>query len=69
MTLIYEDPRFGDRYEIEVDELFNFDSALRFMDGQIVDPIYYDRLTDISPVQRATIENLIRARQRYNLPK
>lgn len=69
MTHTYTDPRFGDLYVVECDELHNFIYALRYMDSDIVEPITYHRLTDISPQQRSAIEDLIQRKQRYNFPK
>lgn len=69
MTLSYEDSRFGDKYVIEVDERLNFESATRYVDGQPSEPIFYESIYDISPMQRAAIENLIRTKQRSNIPK
>lgn len=47
MTLIYDDVRYGDRYEIELSPCGDFLHALRFVDRIGRDPISYDRITDI----------------------
>lgn len=59
MTLIYDDERFGDRYEVEVDPLFNFLSAKRYVDGIGTDPLFYEFLSDINPFHRHHIEQLL----------
>lgn len=58
MTLTYDDERFGDRYEIELDTDLSFVSARRFVDGIGSDPIVYDSLSDINPYHRHHIEQL-----------
>lgn len=59
MNLTYYDDRYGDRYEIELDEDKRFVHARRFVDGIGNDPIVYDTLSDINPYHRHHIEQLI----------
>lgn len=58
--LRYYDERFGDTYEIYVDPTTGeFESAARSVEGIGRDPIYYDKLSELPPVARNAIENLI----------
>jgi hypothetical protein len=59
MTLVYDDPRFGDRYEIELAPNGVFLSALRFVEGIGRDPIFYDKLSSIPQPHQNTIHQLI----------
>lgn len=58
MTLTYDDDRFGDRYEIELDTNLEFVSARRHVDGIGSDPIIYDTLASINPYHRHHITEL-----------
>lgn len=63
-TLIYDDPRYGDRYEIELDPILGtFTFATRFVDGIGRDPLYYDKLGDIPAYHRHEIEQKIGQRK------
>lgn len=60
MYLRHYDERFGDLYEIYVDDTTgDFSGALRSLDGVGRNTIHYERLKDIPSVQRNAIENLI----------
>lgn len=58
-TLVYDDVRFGDRYEIELDEFGCFHAAMRYVDRLGADPIVYTRLADIPQPHRHQIEQRI----------
>lgn len=58
-TLTYDCPRFGDRYEIELDPSGSFAFATRFVDGIGRDPITYSTLSDIPTPHIQAIERLI----------
>lgn len=59
INLTYYDERFGDRYEIELDEFHDFVEALRFVEGVGRTPIPYYNLSHIPPFHQRAIEQLI----------
>lgn len=65
--IIYEDMRFGDRYEIELDVLGDFVHAMRYVDRVGSDPIVYDRLHDIPQPHQHAIEQKIWQKRRTSL--
>lgn len=58
MTLIYEDTRSDDRYEIYLIDR-EFDSAVRFIGLSGRDPIVYDSIESIPTPHRQEIEHRI----------
>lgn len=60
----YYDPRYGDTYEIYLDNDGNFQTAARSVEVIGRDVIYYDSLADIPPLHRNAIEQLIFERQK-----
>lgn len=60
----YYDPRYGDTYEVYLDHDGNFQTAARSVEAIGRDVIYYDSLSDIPPLHRNTIEQLILERQK-----
>ncbi len=60
MYLRHYDNRFGDTYEIYVnDQTGEFEGALRSMEGIGRSTIHYENLKEIPPVQRNAIEHMI----------
>jgi len=60
MYLRHYDNRFGDTYEIYInDQSGNFEGALRSLEGIGRSSIFYDNMSEIPPVQRNAIEHLI----------
>jgi len=59
MTLIHEDPRSGDRYEVEATDSGVFVSAVRHIDGVGRNPIIYERLAAVPQPAQNTIQHLI----------
>jgi len=59
MTLIYDDTRYGDRYEVELTPQGDFLYALRFVDRIGSDPIHYCHLREIPVAHQHQIANLI----------
>lgn len=59
VILVYDDPRFGDRYEIDLSDNGDFLSAVRFVDKIGRDPIVYDALSEIPQPHRNEIEQRI----------
>ena len=57
--LTYYDSRFGDTYEIHVDEDGEFESAYRFPDRIGFNPIVYDSIHEIPSFHRRAIEELL----------
>ena len=57
--LTYYDNRFGDTYEIHIDDDGEFESAYRFPDRIGFSPIIYDSITEIPTFHRRAIENLL----------
>lgn len=60
--LRYYDPRYGDTYEIYVDQTGKFHSACRSVEALGRDSIFYDTLEEIPPFHRAAIELMINER-------
>jgi hypothetical protein len=59
MYLKYYDNRFGDFYEVYLDDEGEFEMAVRSVGEIGRDTIYYDRLCDIPPSHRNQIEHAI----------
>jgi hypothetical protein len=57
--LSYYDSRFGDTYEIHIDEEGEFESAYRFPDRIGFSPIIYDSVSEIPSFHRRAIEDLL----------
>lgn len=61
ITITYTDSRFGDTFNIYVDEKSqDFIGAYRFVDRVGADPIEYFLLSEIPPIHRANVERQIR---------
>lgn len=63
-TLVYNDFRYGDRYEVELDDSGDFAFARRYPDNIGAHPVTYERLTDIPPFHRHEIEQRIWQKKR-----
>lgn len=59
MTLTYDDPRYGDRYEVELSPTGVFLSAVRFVEGIGRDPIVYDKLSHVPQPHQNELQHLI----------
>lgn len=59
MTLIHEDPRSGDRYEIDITDTGVFERAVRHVDGVGRNPLIYERLTAVPQPAQNAIQYLI----------
>lgn len=60
MNLVYDDSRFGDRYEVELSDTGVFLSALRFVDAiGSRDPIHYDKLCQVPQPHQNAIQQRI----------
>ncbi len=58
--LRYFDSRYGDLYEVyTTDGTGVFECALRSIGGDTGEKIYYTRLSELPPLHRSQIENLI----------
>jgi hypothetical protein len=57
--LSYYDIRFGDTYEIHIDDNGEFESAYRFPDRIGYCPIIYDSINEIPTFHRRAIEELL----------
>lgn len=59
LSLTYHNSRFGDRFEIDLNEDGSFQSALRYVDRADRDPIHYTQLRDIPSPMLQEIEQLL----------